>query len=243
MFPQISYLLAIFPTLIWAQQVLQPLPAGYPASDDVVYISNNLAVIPPPFNYTGFLLNRDFTTLNVTDSTFSNDLKTVANASFVAFDPRFFDVIGTAPKLEMLFNITGLLFEAPAYIEDQNILFFSMPGSYNQYYVNLTATPPSLHHVSFNPPVYAVNGARYSTRDKRLYVTSMGGNGTVASIWSADPVTWESRTLVNNYRGLHLNSPDDVTVNNDNGLVYFTDPTYAYVLRLLELLTEPDSDS
>jgi hypothetical protein len=231
--------LLLVPTATMAQQLLQPLPAGYPASNnEVVYIADNMAVIPPPFNYTGFLLNNPFTTLNVTNTTEESDLKEVSNASFVAFDPRFFDVIGTVPKVEMMFNITGILFEAPAYIPERNILFFSMPGSYSQYFVNLTDSPPTLHNLSFNPPVYAVNGARFSSKDGRLYVTSMGGNGTVASIWSADPSTWESKVLVNNYRGLHLNSPDDVTVNNVTGLVYFTDPNYAYVvLAFYNLLT------
>src|SRR2546423_6599034 len=37
---------------------------------------------------------------------------------------------------------------------------------------------------------------------------------------------WTSKVLVNNFRGLHLNSPDDVVVNNSTGLVYFTDPFY-----------------
>jgi hypothetical protein len=223
-----NLLWAFIPTLVLTQE-LQPLPSGYPATNDVVYLSNNLAVIPPPFNYTGFLLNNPFTTLNVSNATTESDLQKIGNATFVAFDPRFFDVIGTAPKVEVMFNITGILFEAPAYVPDQNILFFSMPGSYSQYYIDLAPNPPTLHNVSFNPVVFGVNGARYSTRDKRLYLAAMGGNGTVASIWSADPKTWESKTLVNNYRGLHLNSPDDVTVSNNSGLVYFTDPTYAYV--------------
>jgi gluconolactonase len=219
---------AVIPATL-AQQLLQPLPAGYPATPEVVYINNNLAVIPPPFNYTGFLLNGPFTTLNVSDAAFSAELKQASNATFIAFDPRFFDVIGTTPKVELMYNLTGILYEAPAFLPDQNVLFFSEPGSYNQFYVNLTTNPPALTNISFNPPVYAVNGARYSARDKRLYVTSMGGNGTAASIWSADPVTLESVTLANNYRGLHLNSPDDIVVSNDTGLVYFTDPTYAYV--------------
>jgi gluconolactonase len=62
-----------------------------------------------------------------------------------------------------------------------------------------------------------------------LYLAANGGNGTVPAVWQADPLAMTSKVLVNNFRGLHLNSPDDVVVNNSTGLVYFTDPFYAYV--------------
>jgi hypothetical protein len=230
MFSKITSFLLASATIAFAQQLFQPLPAGYPNNTGVAYISNNLAVIPVPFNYSGFLLNQPFTTENVSNTTaFASELKQAQNITFFAFDPRFFDVIGTAPKVELMYNLTGILYEAPAYIADQNILFFSEPGSPHQFYVELNSNPPTLKNISFTPPIYSINGARYSDRDKRLYLTAMGGNGTVASIWSADPSTRNSKTLVNNYRGLHFNSPDDIVVSNTTGLVYFTDPTYGYV--------------
>lgn len=81
-----------------AQSLLQPLPSQYANRSEMVYISNNLAVIPPPFNYTGGLYLNSFTTLNVSNSSFASQLNTSANASFFIFDPRFIDILGRIPN-------------------------------------------------------------------------------------------------------------------------------------------------
>ena len=99
----------------------------------------------------------------------------------------------------------------------------------NQFFIELNNSPPTIRNITFNPPIFSINGGTYAPRDGKLYLTANGGNGTVPAIWQADPISMTSKVLVNNYRGLHLNSPDDVVVNNSTGLVYFTDPFYAYV--------------
>jgi gluconolactonase len=211
------------------QQLLQPVPSQYANRSDIVYIANNLAVIPPPFNYTGGLFLQPFTTLNVTNSTFESELMGSINASFFAFDERFFDVLGPNPQLELFFNLSTNVHEAPSFLPEQNVVFFSELQTANQYFIQLNNTPPTLTNVTFNPPIFSINGGTYSTRDKKLYLAANGGNGTVPAVWAADPVTFQSQVLVNNYRGLHLNSPDDIVQSNTTGLLYFTDPFYAQV--------------
>ena len=49
-----------------------------------------------------------------------------------------------------------------------------------------------------------------------------------AAIALVDPVTGARETLVDSYRGLPLNSPNDVLVKSD-GSVWFTDPSYAHL--------------
>ena len=49
-----------------------------------------------------------------------------------------------------------------------------------------------------------------------------------AAISRIDPATGERATVVDAYRGLRLNSPNDVVVKSD-GSVWFTDPSYAYL--------------
>jgi gluconolactonase len=49
-----------------------------------------------------------------------------------------------------------------------------------------------------------------------------------AAIALMDPGTGRSETLVDSWRGLPLNSPNDVVVKSD-GTVWFTDPSYGYL--------------
>jgi gluconolactonase len=51
-----------------------------------------------------------------------------------------------------------------------------------------------------------------------------------AAISLVDPATGRSETLVDSWRGLRLNSPNDVVVQSD-GTVWFTDPSYGYLQR------------
>jgi gluconolactonase len=226
----ITTLISLFAIgIVGAQQLLQPVPSQYANRSDIVYISNNLAVIPVPFNYTGGLYLQPFTTFNVSNASFAHELAIAANASFLAFDPRFFDILGPNPQIELFFNLSTNVHEAPSYIPEQNAVFFSELETANQFLIELNNTPPTIKNITFTPPIFSINGGTYSQRDGKLYLAANGGNGTVPAVWSADPVTLQSQVLVNNYRGLHLNSPDDVVVHNGTGLVYFTDPFYAWV--------------
>jgi len=229
-------ILSIFATLVSAaaaQSLLQPLPSQYANRSDIVYIANNMAVIPPPFNYTGGLYIEPFTAFNVSNATFASELSEAGNASFLIFDPRFIDILGPNPQLELIFNLSTNVHEAPSFIPSLNVVFFSELETANQFFIQLNNTPPTITNVTFTPPIFSINGGTYSARDGKLYLAANGGNGTVPAVWSADPVTRQSQVLVNNFRGLHLNSPDDVVVSNSSGLVYFTDPFYAYVSLLL----------
>jgi gluconolactonase len=49
-----------------------------------------------------------------------------------------------------------------------------------------------------------------------------------AAISRIDPVTGARETIVDAYRGLPLNSPNDVVVKSD-GSIWFTDPSYAHL--------------
>lgn len=131
--------------------------------------------------------------------------------------------------MELFFNLSTNVHEAPSFLPDQNVVFFSELETANQFFIELNNTPPTLRNISFNPPIFSINGGTYAPRDGKLYLAANGGNGTVPAVWQADPVAMTSKVLVNNFRGLHLNSPDDVVVNNSTGLVYFTDPFYVYV--------------
>jgi len=168
-----------------AQSLLQPLPSQYANRSDIVYISNNLAVIPPPFNYTGGLYLNSFTSLNVRNTSFANQLGVAGNASFFIFDPRFMDILGPNPQLELFFNLSTNVHEAPSFLPDQNVVVFSELETANQFFIQLNDTPPTITNISFTPPIFSINGGTHSRRDGMLYLAANGGNGTVPAVWMA----------------------------------------------------------
>jgi gluconolactonase len=64
--------------------------------------------------------------------------------------------------------------------------------------------------------------------DGRLVVCEQGGPSEPARISRLDLETAESEPLVDNWRGLPLNSPNDVVVKSD-GTIWFTDPAYGFL--------------
>jgi gluconolactonase len=74
------------------------------------------------------------------------------------------------------------------------------------------------------------NGANGMTlaRDGRLLVCEQGSLETPARIAALDPATGERTTVVDNWHGRPLNSPNDVVQRRD-GSIWFTDPSYGHL--------------
>jgi gluconolactonase len=64
--------------------------------------------------------------------------------------------------------------------------------------------------------------------DGRLLVCEQGSLETNARIAALDPATGETETVVDRWRGLPLNSPNDIVVADD-GSIWFTDPSYGFL--------------
>lgn len=77
--------------------------------------------------------------------------------------------------------------------------------------------------VATNPPLANVNGARY--HNGRVYATTNGGS--VRAIFSINPLDGSATPVVNNFRGRHFNSPNDLTFDRDSNM-WFTDPSYGW---------------
>jgi gluconolactonase len=66
------------------------------------------------------------------------------------------------------------------------------------------------------------------SHDGRLIVCEQGSLTEPARIAALDPRTGARETLVENWHGLPLNSPNDVVVARD-GSIWFTDPSYGHL--------------
>ncbi len=73
----------------------------------------------------------------------------------------------------------------------------------------------------------AANGMTLD-REGRLVVCEQGGPSEHGRISRIDRASGAVETLVDNLRGLRLNSPNDVVVKSD-GTIWFTDPSYGFL--------------
>ena len=152
----------------------------------------------------------------------------IAEAEFIAFDETFFDLIGSKPRLEPMFNLGESLREAPVYIPSSKILYISDMGAQKQIQVNLSGDEPTMEYVSLDPPLEAINGAAYSLADDLIYVTVNPNGHAPAGLYAIDPKTLKTWPVINNYVGHHFNSPNDLVILDD--ALFFTDPPYAQIM-------------
>ncbi|KAK5127637.1 hypothetical protein LTR85_006978 [Meristemomyces frigidus] len=83
---------------------------------------------------------------------------------------------------------------------------------------------PVVRKVETSPPLPNVNGATY--HNGALYAATNGGSARY--LYRVNITTGEAVPILNNYRGRHLNSPNDLIFDAQSN-IYFTDPPYGAV--------------
>ena len=152
---------------------------------------------------------------------------TARHPAFVAHTPEFDEVAGDRPRLSLLAEVDA--HEGPVYFVDENALYFTtLPR------LGVDQTPSvQIRRVALEEPadvsvlVVETNGANGMAPDRegRLIVCEQGSRFSSARISRLDRSTGEREAVVEDWRGLPFNSPNDVVVGRD-GAVWFTDPSY-----------------
>jgi len=117
--------------------------------------------------------------------------------------------------------------EGPVYVAVEHALYFtSVPRP--QPYVALRRLDLATFEIT--TVLDGANAANGMTLDAhgRVLVCEQGTRMSDARISRLDLLTGTRRTVVDSYRGLPLNSPNDVVVAGD-GSIWFTDPSYGYL--------------
>ena len=157
-------------------------------------------------------------------------ITTVRDPAFIAHSPGFADVVGDEPRLSLLAEVDA--HEGPVYFEDENALYFTtlpQPG--------VDRSPSvQIKRLSLEEPddvsllVAEAHGANGMTCDREgaLIVCEQGSRWQPARISRIDRATGQAEAVVEGWRGLRLNSPNDVVVASD-GAIWFTDPSYGHL--------------
>ncbi|KAJ6108858.1 hypothetical protein N7512_008695 [Penicillium capsulatum] len=159
------------------------------------------------------------------------NLKTLAqikSSDYVAWDASFFNVIGPDAKVKRIQSFVGQpprVHEAPAYVPETNELFFS-DTSVTGWLWAIDVDTHQTRKIETSPPLHNVNGARY--HKGRVYATTNGGSAR--GIWAIDPKDGTATQVLNNFRGRHFNSPNDL-IFDSNSNIWFTDPLYGWWQR------------
>jgi gluconolactonase len=154
----------------------------------------------------------------------------VSDPAFIAHSPEFEVVVGDSARLSRLAELDA--HEGPVYFADEDALYFTSvprPGADRSPSVQIKRLPLT------DPDRVSVlvddaNGANGMTAgfDGSLIVCEQGSRGQPARITRVDRGTGDRAVIVEHWRGLPLNSPNDAVVASD-GAIWFTDPSYGYL--------------
>lgn len=149
---------------------------------------------------------------------------------FVTHDRSFAAVLGDAPRLSKVVDVDA--HEGPVYAPDEHALYFTTvphraPGR--------RAPTVAIKRLALDEGDVSVlrrdanvaNGMALD-RDGTLIVSEQGTRSRPAALTRVDRATGHVSTIVDGWRGLRLNSPNDVVVSSD-GSLWFTDPSYGFL--------------
>jgi gluconolactonase len=157
--------------------------------------------------------------------------------AFVTHDARFGEVAGPGARLVRVAEAAA--HEGPVYAPDEDALYFTtLPQprsggegplvSIARLRLDGLAFPRRAEHVEVvRADANAANGMTLAP-DGGLYVCEQGSRRSVARIVRVDRASGASDPVVEAFRGLPLNSPNDVVVGGD-GAIWFTDPSYGHL--------------
>jgi gluconolactonase len=154
----------------------------------------------------------------------------VSNPAFVAHAPEFEAVVGDGARLSRLAQLDA--HEGPVYFADEDALYFtSVPrtgpdGLASVQIKRLPVTEPD--HVSVLVDDSGGANGMTADLDGSLIVCEQGTRRHPARITRVDRGSGEREPVVEDWRGLPFNSPNDVVVGSD-GAIWFTDPSYGHL--------------
>ena len=153
--------------------------------------------------------------------------------TFIVYRGEFNTVLGKGFRRIQLVETNA--HEGPVYVAAEHALYFTTvpePGPRNIAIKRLALTGDAFPFAAgaietLRQPSNMANGMTLD-REGRLLICEQGTMEEPARISRMDLATRTLETVVDNWRGLRLNSPNDVVVKSD-GSVWFTDPNYGEV--------------
>jgi gluconolactonase len=154
-------------------------------------------------------------------------------ATFAIYRDKFQKILGKDFQRPVLIKTNA--HEGPVYVKSEHALYFTTvpePGPKNIAIMRLQLEGKDFPFVAsvletVRQPSNMANGMTID-HEGRLVICEQGTMDVPARISRMDLKTRALETIVDQWRGLRFNSPNDVVVKSD-GTVWFTDPNYGEV--------------
>jgi len=163
----------------------------------------------------------------------TNPPKQSDGATYAVYRDDFHAVIGADFQRPVLIDTNA--HEGPVYVAAEHALYFTTvpePGPKNIAIMRLQLAGDEFPFTTqgleiMQQPSNMANGMCLD-RDGRLVICEQGTREAIARISRMDLKTRGLETVVDQWRGLRFNSPNDVVVKSDR-TVWFTDPNYGKI--------------
>ncbi|KAF4943728.1 hypothetical protein FSARC_14846, partial [Fusarium sarcochroum] len=196
------FLFLILPT--FGQALFQNLPPAFDSASGkwafYSYQDADVAVLEGTFNRSAFDAPCE---AEVSDEGLARANVFLNQTDFVAYDERFFEIIGPKAHVKHIQHLAYQTHEAPCYNPNTKELHFTEwgpPGGQEgvhawQYLLNTKTN--NLRNITTSPPTINAHGCVFYRDD--LYVVTDGGPNETGSLVKVDPVTLKKTVLLNNY--------------------------------------------
>jgi gluconolactonase len=149
-------------------------------------------------------------------------------AAFAVHHDAFLDVLGPAPRLDLVVETDA--HEGPVYVAGEDALYFTTvprPGPSGPRVDIRRLDLRTRRLTTVRADANAANGMTLAP-DGRLLICEQGSMSRPAGLTLVDRKTGATETVLDSAGGRPLNSPNDVVVARD-GAVWFTDPSYGHL--------------
>jgi gluconolactonase len=156
------------------------------------------------------------------------------NDSIIVFDDSILSIIDTTAKIEYIVDSLSLA-EGPLWDENSSSLLFTQVPKNKIYIWNEKEgyrdyiSPSGYTNYAPVIPNIGLSGANGLTFDNDgNLIIAQHGDRRLSIIENSQTTNPNFETIVDNYDGKRLNSPNDVVVSS-NGNIFFTDPAYGFM--------------
>ena len=173
-----------------------------------------------------------FTIILIQITSCANTVKN--NDSIIVFDNSILSIIDTTAKIEYIVDSLNVA-EGPLWDENSSSLLFTQVPKNKIYIWNEKEgyrdyiSPSGYTNYAPVIPNIGLSGANGLTFDNDgNLIIAQHGDRRLSIIENSQTTNPNFETIVDNYDGKRLNSPNDVVVSS-NGNIFFTDPAYGFM--------------
>jgi gluconolactonase len=173
-----------------------------------------------------------FTIILIQITSCANTVKN--NDSIIVFDNSILSIIDTTAKIEYIVDSLSVA-EGPLWDENSSSLLFTQVPKNKIYIWNEKEgyrdyiSPSGYTNYAPVIPNIGLSGANGLTFDNDgNLIIAQHGDRRLSIIENSQTTNPNFETIVDNYDGKRLNSPNDVVVSS-NGNIFFTDPAYGFM--------------